>query len=530
MVYILFPLGILLVLHVVWNVRVWWTGRGFAHVSVDTYRTVSPIRSLLALHTYISMFYPCHVRCALIHSLQGVCYITTWSAILLVLIDRLGTDNITLRAMCCLLTLLIAQVVKPIMNVLGFYYHLEDAEDNYTAGGGANGFMSIIAEDGHRQGVELDGGNESDIDFDMDEEEWERYRADRTQLFQERLREEDIDIADDGDVVKEAGSSGRAEDDIDLVFEEDGMHKNADGNFSFLTSGEHGAPTTSSSARNITDSNTHDSHRSKTKEHRKKKNKTSASTVTAAATEGTTTGNSHYGFGELDNFVLFHDDFTSFQKRGHQLRLQQYADDHAEDALVAFTAAPTSPHHDDGDGRTPRRGDAAPSVNGDDQRTLTSSCVSIDVDDDEDEDGVGGILALGPLSGGGGIDNERDDDELSISDPRVLRTLHRPYLAGLVGLLAVDIWVITGLYRNQENVCSSWVFTLWWVTWLVDLLVAETLYLLAVVLWRYLIREPHEEDVHGRARRYLNSEGGKRDLRWWKGNLLHPYEGETRYR
>jgi hypothetical protein len=586
MVYILFPLGVLFLLHFAWSVKTWWSGRGFLHVAVDTYRDVTLLRSLVALHTYASLFYPCHVRCAVLHSLQAICHMTTWTTILLVLMDRLGTESETLRAMCVLLTLLMAQVLKPAMNMLGFYYRLEDAEDGYTAA--MDGMLtdalgmsmrSTRTTDQKERSGQRDVGEEDDaIDFEMDDKEWEVYRADRSQLFQERIREEDIDIAEDhqdgydtaGRIiqspVKNGGHASGDDNDVEIAFDDEDEGAGAsdatapdeqggrpqEETFSILTlTGDRIGVPGPVDDNDIVAARTrhHDAKVERpreSKQERRERRKREATAAAAAAADTTKPrGKGTYGFGELDNFVLFHDDYTSFQNRGHQLRLEQYADDHANDNLVAIssTSQVTSAkdaaktvsdlsgdvvEHDStnhGDGITRRSQD-----DGDDQRTLTSSCVSIEVDDDDDGNNGGGIFALGPLATLGAGGEDRDDNEVSISDPRILRTLHYPYFVVLVAVIAVDLWVVVGWYRNESSVCSSWVFTLWWITWLVDAVVCETLYLLAVVMFRYLIREPHEEDIHGRARRYFDGIGGKRDLRWWRGNLLHPYEGETRYR
>ncbi|CUF62648.1 transmembrane protein, putative, partial [Bodo saltans] len=373
----------------------------------------------------------------------------------------------------------------------------------------------------------------------MNDNEWEAYRADRSQLFQERIREEDIDIDEGGNEGATENVGGQqqqqhairtpvktarsTDDDFEIAFEDDedgGEEGNGkEGTFSILTlTGDRIAASKDDGGQNHVKT-----HRDgETKKEKKLRRKSEAEATVAAKAGGK--GGSAYGFGELDNFVLFHDDYASFQNRGHQLRLEQYADEHAKDTLVAVTssAAQSTPDQDHEKSTHPPTGDNAEGDE-EDQRTLTSSCVSIEVDDDDDGNNGGGIFALGPLAGGGGIDgDERDDDEVSISDPRILRTLHYPYIVILLAVIAIDLWVIVGWYRNEASVCSSWIFTLWWITWLVDAVVCETLYLLSVMLFRYLIREPHEEDIHGRARRYFDGVGGKRDLRWWRGNLLHP--------
>jgi hypothetical protein len=306
---------------------------------------------------------------------------TTWTTILLVLMDRLGTESDTLRAMCVLLTLLMAQVLKPAMNMLGFYYRLEDAEDGYTAA--VDGVLSDalgmsmrstrITDQQERLG-QRDVGEEDDaIDFEMDDKEWEVYRADRSQLFQERIREEDIDIAEDHEdgydtagriiqsPVKNGGHASGDDNDVEIAFDDedegagasDATARDEQGGrpqeetFSILTlTGDRigvpapGGPVDDNdilAARTGHHDAKEERPREESKQKRRERRKREA---TAAAADPTTKpkGKGTYGFGELDNFVLFHDDYASFQNRGHQLRLEQYADDHANDNLVAISS------------------------------------------------------------------------------------------------------------------------------------------------------------------------------------------------
>jgi hypothetical protein len=236
-----------------------------------------------------------------------------------------------------------------------------------------------------------------------------------------------------------------------------------------------------------------------TKKHRKKRHRHD---------RGHRKESSSYGFGELDHFVLFHDDFDALGQNGRELRLQNFEEEQRADPHISKHAV------QDGE----EEGSASPSKDEGMDLATTSSCVSIEVDEDFD---FMGIVQRGAKE-------ELEDDVVSIADPRTLRTLHVPLQCAYLALLCVELYLITGHYRVKPGVCSSWVMTSWWVVWLVDFAVMEPISLSLVWLFRWLLREPHEEDAQGRSRPDPGT--GKRGLQWWKGRLLHPYDGETRNR
>ena len=98
----------------------------------------SLIRSLLLQHKWISLFMPCHDQCAVAHALTTFSYLLTlmWLSALFAVAANAGAAedlSVTTVVAICVLTLLVAQPLPPVLSV--YYHHVTESTfgDNFEA-------------------------------------------------------------------------------------------------------------------------------------------------------------------------------------------------------------------------------------------------------------------------------------------------------------------------------------------------------------------------------------------------------------
>jgi hypothetical protein len=208
-------------------------------------------------------------------------------------------------------------------------------------------------------------------------------------------------------------------------------------------------------------------------------------------------------FAPSSRFVLHHDDFHEYQKR-------------QEGAAVGSPRAETP--------------EAMPKpFQSSSESTLGSSAISIDVDLDDALQ-----VVAHPMDGPRLGIAQQEEDVISISDPRVVHTLHSVGALAVCALITADVYLIFWLGNGSVRSCRSLFVPYWWVSFGVDVIGAETLARILAVAYRYYVLD---EDIFPSSRNSeppLTSLQTKQkavfDLRWNYGNRLHPYNGETRER
>jgi hypothetical protein len=98
-------------------------------LDVDTFQDVSFSRSLFILHTYFSIFWPCHYRCAYLHCLALIFHfnllLVAMNGMLYSFSAATRTEVVLIVVFCCL----IANATRPFLNVILFHYSIDPRDE-----------------------------------------------------------------------------------------------------------------------------------------------------------------------------------------------------------------------------------------------------------------------------------------------------------------------------------------------------------------------------------------------------------------
>lgn len=81
---------------------------------------------MIALHTYLSMFVPCHYKCAILHSLQCMMSVDLLMVVLAALLQRLPTSSTPVYVMLCLITCVVVSIVHAIFDKMMYSYKFDE--------------------------------------------------------------------------------------------------------------------------------------------------------------------------------------------------------------------------------------------------------------------------------------------------------------------------------------------------------------------------------------------------------------------
>ena len=95
---------------------------------MDCHQNVPIWRSMMALHVLLSMFIPCHYKCALMHTLQAMMICDIILVLLSMFLYNAATTSTALVIPMCCIACLIAGIVRTAFNQLSFSYRFNDRQ------------------------------------------------------------------------------------------------------------------------------------------------------------------------------------------------------------------------------------------------------------------------------------------------------------------------------------------------------------------------------------------------------------------